>query len=222
LKVLIVEDDSSVSRFVTQALTEAGYAVVVAEDGADGFAFGKVGDFELILLDVMLSGMDGFQICKRLRAEGVTAPILMLTARSLLEDMVHGLDCGADDYLVKPFRVAELLARMRALLRRKVSGPAHLRVEDLILDPSSRSVSRAGRAITLSATEYSLLEYLMRNEGRTLVRSMILDHVWHYDFDGSDKVLDVYISYLRKKIDSGDRSLIQTVRGVGYRMEGTK
>jgi len=169
----------------------------------------------------MLGGMDGFQICERLRANGVTTPILMLTARGLLEDMVHGLDLGADDYLVKPFKVAELLARMRALLRRKVGGPAHLRVADLVLDPASRLVTRGGRAITLSATEYSLLEYLMRNEGRTLIRSMILEHVWHYDFDGSDKVLDVYVSYLRKKIDSGERSLIQTVRGVGYRMEGS-
>jgi len=221
LKVLIVEDDESVSRFIRQALTEAGYVAFVAEDGAVGYACAKTGDYELILLDVMLGGMDGFQICERLRANSVTTPILMLTARSLLEDKVQGLDCGADDYLVKPFKVAELLARMRALLRRKSGGPAHLRVEDLVLDPAARVVSRGGRPIVLSATEYSLLEYLMRNEGRTLTRSMILDHVWHYDFDGNDKVLDVYISYLRKKIDAGERSLIQTVRGVGYRMEGS-
>jgi DNA-binding response OmpR family regulator len=220
LKVLIVEDDGSVSRFIRQALTEAGYVAFVAEDGPSGYARARARDDELILLDVMLAGMDGFEICRRLRADGVTTPILMLTARDLLEDKVNGLDCGADDYLVKPFKVAELLARMRALLRRKIGGPAHLRVEDLVLDPASRLVSRGGRSITLSATEYSLLEYLMRNEGRTLTRSTILDHVWHYDFDGNDKVLDVYISYLRKKIDSGDRSLIQTVRGVGYRMEG--
>jgi DNA-binding response OmpR family regulator len=221
LKVLIVEDDDSVSRFIRQALIEAGYVAFVAEDGAAGYACAKAGDYELILLDVMLGGMDGFHICQRLRADGVTTPILMLTARSLLEDKVQGLDSGADDYLVKPFKVAELLARMRALLRRKVGGPAHLRVEDLVLDPASRLVSRGDRAIALSATEYSLLDYLMRNEGRTLTRSMILDHVWHYDFDGNDKVLDVYISYLRRKIDSGERSLIQTVRGVGYRMEGS-
>ena len=145
----------------------------------------------------------------------------MLTARDLLEDKVHGLDSGADDYLVKPFKVAELLARMRALVRRRVGGPTHLRIQDLVLDPTSRIVSRGGRAISLSATEYALLEYLMRNEGRTLTRSMILDHVWHYDFEGNDKVLDVYISYLRKKIDSADSSLIQTVRGVGYRMESS-
>lgn len=216
-----MEDDDSVSRFIRQALTEAGYVAVVAEDGAAGYTCAKGGDYELILLDVMLGGMDGFRICELLRADGVTTPILMLTARGLLEDKVHGLDCGADDYLVKPFKVAELLARMRALLRRKSGGPAHLRVEDLVLDPASRLVSREGRAITLSATEYSLLEYFMRNEGRTLTRSMILEHVWHYDFDGNDKVLDVYVSYLRKKIDSGERSLIQTVRGVGYRMEGS-
>lgn len=220
MKVLIVEDDESVSRFIRQAVTEAGYVAVTAEDGPSGFACARDGTYELILLDVMLSGMDGFQICKQLRAAGVTTPILMLTARGLLEDKVHGLDSGADDYLVKPFKVAELLARMRALLRRRAGGPAHLRVGDLVLDPAARRVSRGGRVITLSATEYSLLEYLMRNEGRTLTRSMILDHVWRYDFDGNDKVLDVYISYLRKKIDSGERTLVQTVRGVGYRMEG--
>jgi DNA-binding response OmpR family regulator len=219
LKVLIVEDDDSVSRFIRQALTEAGYIASVAEDGPAGLSHAVSGGFQLILLDVMLGGMDGFEVCRRIRTAGVTTPILMLTARDLLDDKVRGLDSGADDYLVKPFKVAELLARMRALLRRPGGGPGHLQLGDLILDPAARQVSRSGRPITLSATEYTLLEYLMRNAGRTLTRSMILEHVWHYDFEGNDKVLDVYISYLRRKIDDGDRSLIHTMRGVGYRLE---
>ena len=221
MKILIVEDDESVSGFIRQALTEAGYAARVAEDGISGLAQGKAGQFEVILLDVMLDGMNGFEVCRGLRAAGVATPILMLTAKDLIEDKVRGLDSGADDYLVKPFNVAELLARVRALLRRPGGGPANLKVADLILDPAARQVSRKGKNIFLSATEYSLLEYLMRNEGRTLTRMMILQHVWQYDFEGNDKVLDVYISYLRRKIDDEERSLIRTVRGVGYRMEAT-
>lgn len=219
MKVLIVEDDESVSRFIRQALSEVGYASLVADDGSSGLAQGLTGGYELILLDVMLEGIDGFEVCRRLRASGVATPILMLTAKDLVDDKVQGLDSGADDYLVKPFKVAELLARIRALLRRTGGGPAALQVADLVLDPAARQVTRGGRAIDLSATEYTLLEYLIRNAGRTLTRSMILDHVWHYDFDGNDKVLDVYISYLRKKIEDGERSLIHTVRGVGYRLE---
>jgi DNA-binding response OmpR family regulator len=219
LKVLIVEDDDSVSRFIRQALTEAGYVATLAEDGETGLRLGEAGQFDLILLDVMLDQIDGFEICRRLRARGITTPILMLTARDLLEDKVHGLDSGADDYLVKPFKVAELLARMRALLRRPGGGPALLQVDNLIVDPGARQVSRGDRVLNLSATEYTLLEYLLRNERRTLTRSMILQHVWHYDFEGNDKVLDVYISYLRKKLGDSERPLIHTVRGVGYRLE---
>jgi DNA-binding response OmpR family regulator len=219
LKVLIVEDDTSVARFIKQALSEAGYVAEVAEDGTAGLALGRTGQFELILLDVMLEGLDGFEVCRRLRDAGVRTPIMMLTARDLLEDKVHGLDSGADDYLVKPFKVAELLARARALLRRPGGGPALVQVGDLTHDPATRHVTRGGRPITLSGTEYTLLEYLMRNERRTLTRSMILQHVWHYDFEGNDKVLDVYVSYLRRKLDDGRPSIIQTVRGVGYRLE---
>ena len=221
MKVLIVEDDEGVSRFIRQALAEAGYAAVAAEDGDAGLSLGLSGEFEVILLDIMLPGVDGLEICRRLRGAGIKTPILMLTARDLLDDKVRGLDSGADDYLVKPFMVAELLARIRALLRRPGGGPAHLQVGDLVLDPAARLVTRAGKPVYLSATEYSLLEYLMRNAGRTLTRSMILQHVWHYDFEGNDKVLDVYVSYLRKKIDEGEVSLIRTVRGVGYRMEAS-
>jgi DNA-binding response OmpR family regulator len=217
LKVLIVEDDDSVSRFIRQALSEAGYVATVAEDGEAGLIRARHERFDLIVLDLMLPQLDGFEVCRRLRSSAITTPVLMLTARDLLDDKVRGLDSGADDYLVKPFKVAELLARLRALLRRPGGGPAHLRVGDLTLDPASRQVTRNDDPVTLSATEYTLLEYLMRNERRTLTRSMILQHVWHYDFEGNDKVLDVYISYLRKKIGEG---LIHTVRGVGYRLEG--
>lgn len=220
MRVLIVEDDPSVARFIKQALSEAGYVATLADDGVSGLRLGLAESFELILLDVMLDEMDGFDVCRRLREGGVRSPIMMLTAKDLVDDKVRGLDSGADDYLVKPFQVAELLARIRALLRRPGGGSPVLRVGDLELDPATRQVSRGDRTIDLSGTEYSLLEYLMRNAGRTLTRSMILQHVWRYDFEGNDKVLDVYVSYLRKKIDEGP-SLIQTVRGVGYRMEAT-
>jgi len=169
-----------------------------------------------------LPGLTGFEVCRRLRGDGISTPILILTAKDLLDDKVMGLDSGADDYLVKPFQIAELLARARALLRRRNLGTTSLKVGDLSLEPTSRQIVRGGKAISLSATEYALLEYLMRNSGRVLTRAMILQHVWQYDFDGNDKVLDVYISYLRRKIDRGHQnSLIQTVRGVGYCMENT-
>jgi len=216
---LIVEDDASVARFLHQAMSEAGYAPTVAEFGADALDLALARRYDVILLDITLPGMDGLEVCRRLRLARISSPILMITARDTLNDKVIGLDSGADDYLVKPFQVAELLARIRALLRRGTGGSAELQVADVTLDPASRTVRRAGSELPLSATEYALLEYLMRNAGRTLTRSMILEHVWQYDFDGNDNVLDVYVSYLRKKLDR-DRSssLIQTVRGVGYRM----
>jgi DNA-binding response OmpR family regulator len=221
MNVLIVEDDASVARFLEQATREAGYAPRVTDDGLAALELARATAFDLILLDVMVPGLDGFEICRRLRAAHVATPILIITARDALDDKVKGLDIGADDYLVKPFQVAELLARVRALLRRGSSGPPVLQVADLMLDPVSRQVSRNGDAILLSATEYTLLEYLMRNAGRVLTRSMLLEHVWQYDFEGSDNVLDVYISYLRRKIERGrGPALIHTVRGVGYRIGG--
>jgi DNA-binding response OmpR family regulator len=221
MNVLIVEDDASVARFLEQATREAGYAPRVTDDGLAALELARATAFDLILLDVMVPGLDGFEICRRLRASRVATPILIITARDALDDKVKGLDIGADDYLVKPFQVAELLARVRALLRRGSSGPPVLQVADLMLDPVSRQVSRNGDAILLSATEYTLLEYLMRNAGRVLTRSMLLEHVWQYDFEGSDNVLDVYISYLRRKIERGrGPALIHTVRGVGYRIGG--
>jgi len=219
MNVLIVEDDASVARFVKQAASEAGYAAQVEGDGLQALQTAQAMNFDLILLDVMLPGLNGFEVCRRLRAAGVASLILIITARDTTEDKVEGLDAGADDYIAKPFKVVELLARMRALLRRGASSSTVLQVADLTLDPATRQAARGGKAIPLSATEYSLLEYMMRHPNRVLPRSTILDHVWQYDFGGSDNVLDVYIMYLRNKIDKGqERRLIHTVRGVGFRL----
>ncbi|MDQ3814384.1 MAG: response regulator transcription factor [Armatimonadota bacterium] len=219
MNVLIVEDDRSVARFLKQAMTEAGYAAQDVGDGLHALHLAQAVEFDLILLDVMLPGLPGFEVTRRLRDNGINTPILIITAKDTLEDKIEGLDSGADDYIVKPFQVAELLARSRALLRRGASAPAVLRVADLTLDPATRRATRAGKTINLSATEYALLEYLMRHTGRVVTRSMILDHVWQYDFEGNDNVIDVYISYLRRKIDKGHaRPLIHTVRGAGFRL----
>ncbi len=218
MNVLIVEDEPGVSRFLNQACRESGYAPHVEADGARALALAKVRYFDLILLDVMLPSMNGFEVCRELRAAGVKSLVLIITARDTLEDKIEGLDAGADDFVCKPFRVGEILARMRALLRRKESGSTVLQIADLTLDPATRMAFRGGDEIRLSATEYSLLEYLMRHAGQTLPRSTILDHVWQYDFAGNDNVLDVYIGYLRAKIDRGREPLIHTARGVGYRL----
>ena len=218
MNVLIAEDDAGVARFLRQACEEAGYAPHVQDDGRGALSVALAQNFDLILLDVMLPSLDGFEVCRQLRQAGSKSLVLIITARDTIEDKVEGLDAGADDYVSKPFRVAEILARMRALLRRKEASTSILQVGDLKLDPSSRQATRDGLTIRLSATEYSLLEFLMRNAGKTLPRSIILDHVWQYDFGGADNVLDVYIGYLRQKIDRGRSPLIHTVRGVGYRM----
>lgn len=222
MNVLIVEDDASVARFLKQAVGEAGYAAQAERDGLAALQVAQEQRFDLILLDVMLPGLNGFEVCRRLRASGVTSLILIITARDSTEDKVEGLDAGADDYIAKPFKVVELLARMRALLRRKTSSTTLLQVADLTLDPATRQAVRGEKAIPLSATEYSLLEYLMRHPNHVLSRSTILDHVWEYDFGGTDNVLDVYIMYLRNKIDKGhEKKLIRTVRGVGFRISDT-
>ena len=218
MNVLIVEDEPGVSRFLLQACEEAGYSARVETDGQSALTLAQAQPFDLILLDVMLPSLDGFEVCRRLRRAGVNSLVLMITARDTLEDKIAGLDAGADDYVCKPFRVAEILARMRALLRRREAGTSKLEVGDLTLDPVTRLATRAGREIRLSATEYSLLEFLMRNAGKTLARNVILSHVWQYDFAGHDNVLDVYIGYLRTKIDKGHAPLIHTARGVGYRI----
>jgi DNA-binding response OmpR family regulator len=223
MQLLIVEDHASVARFLKQAVEEAGYKAMAVADGTRALAVARSQKFDLILLDVMLPGLDGLEVCRALRNAGIGVPILILTARDTLEDKISGLDAGADDYIVKPFQVAELLARMRALLRRGNVIPAVLVVDDLILDPARRHAERGGKTIALSATEYTLLKVLMSNAGQVMRRSDLLDHVWQYDFQGNDNVLDVYISYLRNKIDKGRaRPLIHTVRGVGFRLAVNK
>lgn len=218
MRILLVEDDKKVASFIRKGLEEEGYAVDVAADGEAGLFMGLDRLHDLIILDVMLPKKPGFQVLRELRQAKAATPVLMLTARDTVEDKVQGLDAGADDYLTKPFVFAELLARVRALLRRRaeVRSP-RLQVANLVLDPATRSVTRGGQPITLTNREFALLEYLMRNAGRVLTRTAITEHVWDYDFDSGTNVIDVYVNYLRKKIDAGhEPKLLHTVRGAGY------
>jgi len=202
-------------------LEEEGYAVDLAPDGEEGLALGLTRVHDLIVLDIRLPKMDGLRVLQALRQEQVTAPVLLLTVRATIEDKVLGLDAGADDYLTKPFAFQELLARVRALLRRRVEAePAVLHLDDLRLDPARRTVTRGGAKIDLTPREFALLDYFMRNPGRVLTRTMIAEHVWDYSFDTSTNVIDVYVNYLRRKIDNGrERKLLHTMRGVGYVMK---
>jgi heavy metal response regulator len=220
VRVLLVEDEPGIVQFVRQGLTEAGYAVDVAADGQDGLDYARAAAYDAVVLDIMLPRLDGLRVLRALRREGNRAPVLLLTARDEVEDRVAGLDAGADDYLVKPFAFAELLARLRALLRRPpLQAETVLRVADLELDPARREVRRAGQRVELSPREFALLEYLMRHPGLVLTRTQLAEHVWNFDFYAESNVLDVYVGYLRRKIDRGfDQPLIQTVRGVGYRL----
>jgi heavy metal response regulator len=220
MRVLVVEDERRIADFIRKGLSEHGYAVDVAYDGDEALEWPAVADFDVIVLDVMLPVRDGIEVCRLLRQRGVRIPILMLTARDAVEDRVQGLDSGADDYLVKPFAFAELLARLRALTRREraVLAPA-LQVGDLVLDTRTRDVSRQGQCIGLTTKEYVLLEYLMRHPNQVLTRTMIAESVWNYDFDNASNVIDVHIRNLRRKIDDPfPAKLIQTVRGAGYRI----
>jgi len=221
MRILIVEDEKKVANFVKKGLQEEGYAVDLSFDGEEGLNLGRDPSYDLIILDIYLPKLDGLAALKKLRAHGVRTPVLLLTVRATIEDKVLGLDSGADDYLTKPFAFQELLARVRALLRRRMdTGAAVVRIGDLILDPASRIVSRGARTIELTVKEFSLLEYFMRNPGRVLTRTMIIEHVWNYDFDSGTNVVDVYVNYLRKKIDfREEQKLIHTVRGVGYVMK---
>jgi heavy metal response regulator len=218
MRILVIEDEKKVASFIKQGLEEEGYAVDVASDGAEGLAHALECVHDLILLDIRLPTMDGLRVLQALRQEKVTTPVLLLTVRATVEDKVLGLDAGADDYLTKPFAFQELVARVRALLRRRPEmTPAVLQVGDLILDPARRTVTRGGAKITLTPREFTLLDYFMRNPGRVLTRTMIAEHVWDYAFDTSTNVIDVYVNYLRKKIDADrEPKLLQTVRGVGY------
>lgn len=222
MRILVIEDEKKIADFVKRGLKEEGYAVDIAYDGEQGYFLAKTNDYDVILLDLMLPKIDGITLCKRLKEEKVASPVIMLTAKDTVKDKVRGLDSGADDYLTKPFDFEELLARIRAILRKKDSGAAtKLQVEDLVLDLVTHGVIRAGKEIELTAKEYALLEYLMRNAGTIVTRTMISEHVWDIDFDSFTNVIDVYINYLRNKIDTGyKKKLIHTIRGRGYVLKG--
>jgi DNA-binding response OmpR family regulator len=221
MSILVVEDDKKVAGFLQKGLREEQYAVDVCRDGEDAAYEAQVHPYDVIILDIMLPGKDGFTICKELRENNVLTPILMLTAKDSLEEKVFGLSEGADDYLTKPFSFEELLARIRALFRRNQDYKTGiLKAADLELDPLRRTVHRAGTPITLSGKEYSLLEYLLRNKGIILSQSKIIDHVWDRNYDGTSNLINVYINHLREKIDKNAAiKLIKTVRGQGYKID---
>jgi heavy metal response regulator len=218
MSILVVEDEKKVAGFIKKGLEEEGHAIDVAFDGREGLLMALDGVHDLIILDINLPKMDGLRVLQEFRKNQGKTPVLLLTVRAAIEDKVLGLDTGADDYLTKPFSFQELLARIRALLRRQVeAAPPRLQVADLTLDPARRIVSRGTERMDLSTKEFALLDYFMRNPGRVLTRTMIADHVWDYDFDPMSNIIDVYVNYLRKKIDTGrELKLIHTVRGVGY------
>ena len=221
MRLLVIEDEQKVASFIRQGLEEEGYAVDHAGDGASGLQIALQGLHDVIVLDVMLPKLDGLSVLQQLRQANVATPVLLLTVRATIEDKVLGLDAGADDYLTKPFAFEEFVARVRALLRRRAeTAPPVLQVADLALDPARRVVSRAGRKIDLTPREFALLDYFMRNPDRVLSRTMIANRVWDYSFDATTNVIDVYVNYLRRKIDTGhDTRLLHTVRGVGYVMK---
>jgi two-component system copper resistance phosphate regulon response regulator CusR len=220
VRILLVEDESRVAGFIAKGLREQTYAVDIARDGERALYYAAVNDYDLVILDVMLPIKDGHSVCRELRAGGCRTPILMLTARDAVDDRVAGLDSGADDYLTKPFDFKELLARLRALLRRSASlRPLVARMADLTLDTASHAVTRAGKPLSLTAKEYALLEFLVLNEGRVMGREQIAQHVWDESFDPFSNVIDVYVKRLRDKLDTGySARLIHTRRGEGYIM----
>ena len=224
VRILVVEDEPKMARLLERGLTERGDVVEIATTGEDAVTVATLGDFDVVLLDVMLPDLDGFAVCRRLRERQCWAPVLMLTARNAVEDRVQGLDVGADDYLAKPFSLDELLARVRALARRgPVARPAVLTVGDLRLDPATKQVWRGDDEVSLSAKELALLETFMRRPEQVLTREQLLDHAWDIAYEGRSNVVDVYVRYLREKIDRPfDRHSLETVRGIGYRLRGTE
>jgi two-component system copper resistance phosphate regulon response regulator CusR len=220
MRFLVVEDEKRIADFLQRGLESAGYAVDVAGDGQSALELIHATDYDLIILDMMLPDMDGLQVLQKVRNRKASPPVLILSARGTVDDRVHGLETGADDYLVKPFAFVELLARVRVLLRRGQPSPERLQVGDLTLDCVRRKVTRAGEPVDLAPKEFSILEYMMRNAGRPLSRTMIVEHVWDMDYDGLTNIVDVYIRHLRSKIDDKwPVKLIHTVRGIGYMME---
>lgn len=218
MRILVVEDEKKVASFIKRGLEEEGFTVDMAYDGEEGLYMGETNPYDMILMDIMLPKMDGLAVVKALREKDVHAPVLCLTAKDKVEDIVAGLDSGSDDYLTKPFAFAELLARVRALARRGTQDRgAEITFADLRLDPVAHKVWRSDKEIDLTAKEYGLLEYFIRNPNQTLTRTMIAEHVWDYTFDSFTNIIDVYVNYLRKKVDRDfDKKLIHTVRGVGY------
>jgi len=221
MRVLVIEDHVRMNALLKRGLQEEGYSVDVAATGEDGLWLARENPYDAVVLDVMLPDLDGFEVCRALRDEGEWAPILMLTARDGIEDRVKGLDAGADDYLTKPFSFAELSARLRALVRRGAHPrPSILEVAGLSLDPAAHTASVGGSAVALSPKEFSLLEFLMRHSGQAVSRTAIIDHVWDFAYDGASNIVDVYVGYLREKIDRPfGRETLETVRGVGYRLK---
>ena len=217
MRILVVEDEKKVAAFIKRGLEQESYAVDVVEDGVEGQSFAEMNDYDAIILDIMLPRKNGLEVLKDLKSAGVRAPVLLLTARDSVEDRVKGLNVGADDYLTKPFAFEELLARLRVLMRRGVSGTPVLKFADLSLDPATRKAKRNDVEVELTVKEYALLEYLLRNPNRVLTRTLIAEHVWDQSFDSETNVVDVYINHIRSKIDKDfPRKLIHTVRGVGY------
>jgi len=218
MRILVVEDEKKVASFIKRGLEEEEYEVDLAGDGEEGLYMAETNPYDLILMDLMLPKMDGLSVIRELRNREIITPVLCLTAKDTVDDIVSGLDSGSDDYLTKPFAFAELLARVRALVRRGTADRgAEIRFADLRLDPVAHKVWRAGKEIDLTSKEYALLEYFMRNPNEVLTRTMIAEHVWDYTFDSFTNIIDVYVNYLRKKVDKDfDKRLIHTVRGVGY------
>jgi two-component system OmpR family response regulator len=223
--VLLVDDEDNLRSMLEAALSHHGFEVHPAANGRDAIGLAHAVVPDMIVLDVMMPDLDGFEVCRRLRSEGVKAPVVFLTAKDTTEDKVRGLTLGGDDYLVKPFSLEELVARIHAVLRR--TGQAGslesvLRCDDLVLDDDAHRVTRAGREVSLSPTEFNLLRFLLANQGRVLSKAQILDHVWDFDFNGDGGIVETYIGYLRRKLDDGEDKLIHTVRGVGYTLRSSR
>ncbi len=223
MRILVVEDEKELAAIICKGLRENGYSVDVAHDGEEGLYMAENYPADVVVLDIMLPGMDGLSVLKAMRRKGVKTPVVILTARDALTDKIKGLDAGADDYVTKPFAFGELLARIRSLLRRRTEvREAVIRIDDLEIDTASHEVKRGGRIIPLSAREYALLEYMAYNRDRVLSRTDITEHIYDESFDRDSNIVDVYITYLRKKIDAGfEKKLIHTVRGAGYMLKGS-
>ena len=217
MRILVIEDEKKVAAFIKRGLEQESYAVDIVHDGIQGVDYAETDNYDAIILDIMLPGKSGFDVLSEIKEKNVSAPVLLLTARDSVDDRVKGLNTGADDYLTKPFAFEELIARLRVLMRRGSYGLPILKFADLSLDPASRKAKRGEKDIELTVKEYALLEYMLRNPGRVLTRTIIAEHVWDQSFDSETNVVDVYINHLRSKVDKGfDLKLIHTVRGVGY------